>query len=170
VSGAFGSGAQGELSVLATVSGFVCAVPASGVLRLAEAQEVPVKASKRTHPALLGTIELDGTFAAWDLSRLFGLPPDQGPGAWMGLSIDRDGRSLRIALRAGRCLAVRPLALASPLPPPLFRARQEAIAGTFVIPAPDDAQASLGLMLRPASLLNDPELAISLAVLQERAA
>jgi hypothetical protein len=67
-------------------------------------------------------------------------------------------REIPLALRVGPCTAVQVVAQAVPMPRALFRARQAAFEGAFVVNPGAGVRSSIGLLVNPAALWTAREL------------
>jgi hypothetical protein len=153
--------------VFFSCSNFVCAIAASWVKRLVLLHEAETLAAPSPDGELVAVA--GERHAAFHLGPLLGLP--QPSTAWLLLSIPHGGRNVAIALGTGPCLVVQPLALETPLPRGIFRARHASISAAFSVEgmrgAPENAIA--GIYLDAGELLTPTELARSAALLAGRA-
>ena len=154
-------------ALLVVAAPWLLALPIAEVERvlLAEALTAPPVAAQ-AHPALLGTVlHAGGPRIAVDLGALLGLP--SGTESWILVTCQR----LPLALRAGRCLQVAPLAgPVRPLPVG-FAGGHLALGGFPAGPlAERHGLAALGLALAAERLLPVAAVGAARALLQVPAA
>ena len=166
-----GSTSEG-LCVLFECAPWLCAIPSSwikGLLTLDEARLLagvpgePEAGLRRHDPRAPIAADMrlsvgSHWYAPWDLGQMIELAPLAG--GWLLLQIRHADRDVPLALRVGPCTAVDPITEALPLPRALFRARQAAFDGAFVLDAgaTPGERAPIGLRLNPAGLWTAREL------------
>jgi len=146
----------GELCVLLGLGAILCAIPSRSVTRLLLLEEARLLNA--------GVLQVDASkFAVWDLAQLLGFTYS-APRSWLLFSVQHEGASVPIALRAGQCLAVELVTSSLRLPHGVFRARNAAFAGAFDPARHRKLTAGVvGLQLDPLGLLSETELDLSVA-------
>jgi hypothetical protein len=169
-----------ELAIFFGCHGFVCAIGTPLVERLVLADEVALAPAPLDSCAacagydhrsarLAGLAEIERQMVVvWDLGALLELGPLSS--SIILLRVSRDGVRVPIALRAGPCMVVKPLAAVTSLPSDLLRVRQASMSGAFAaeVLGEHGAGALLGLTLDPAALFTRAELDLSAALLGHR--
>lgn len=156
-----------SLSVLVECDALLCAIPTSSVARLLLDDEVTVLSSgdDPERPSRL-SIGKESWFG-FDLGALLEVGSTRG--AWVLLSLSLGGRPLPVALRTGRCVAVREVRGGIDLPGRAFRARPRALRSAFPLEGLGvPTQATCGTRLDPEGLLEGAPMRHALAALGDR--
>ncbi len=156
-----------SLAVLVESGPLVCAISTSDVSRLLLDDEVTLVAPSddAERPARLRIG--DDHWLGFDLGAL--LDTEIEHGAWVLLSLKLGGNPLPIALRTGRCLAVREVPAGMALPRHVFRARPRALRSAFPLAGLGvSTSAVCGARLDPEGLLEGDPIRNAIAAIDER--
>lgn len=156
-----------SLSVLVECDALLCAIPTGSVSRLLLDEDVTVvsPALEAEHPTRLAIGREE--WLGFDLGELLAVGGTRG--AWVLLSLSHRGAPLPIALRTGRCLAVREVRGGIELPRRAFRSRPRALRSAFAIGGLGVTSGAVcGARLDPEGLLEGAPLRHALSALSER--
>jgi hypothetical protein len=100
-----------------------------------------------------------GWVPAWDLDAMLGSDPGRG-GSWIVVRAPASWPIPAFALRAGRCVCVRPMPRSTELPPGLIHLGAGAFRGAFATSTiPELAGYSTGIVLDPLRVLRKEQIA-----------
>lgn len=159
--------AHQSLAVLVESSPLVCAIPTASVSRLLLDEDVVV-VTPSDDPERPARLRVGNEhWLGFELGAL--LETDASRGAWVLLSLSLGGNALPIALRTGRCLAVREVPAGVALPGHLFRSRPRALRAAFPLTGLGvSSSAVCGARLDPEGLLEGEPIRNAIAALDER--
>jgi hypothetical protein len=143
-----------RLALLVTVGDLVVALDALRIVSIRRAAETAM----RKVDANLFVLDLEPYHVpGWDLGELLALGPCST--AWVIIEQTHAARSYQIALRVGRCIAVRKLPETRRIPNNAFGARRGALAAAFTTAGiPEVPDAPTGVLIDLAHLLTSVEL------------
>lgn len=155
------------LSVLVECDALLCAIPTAQVSRLLLEDDVKVTSSPDDPERPLRLSIGNEQWLGFDLGSL--LEVGSTSGAWVLLSLSLGGRPLPVALRTGRCVAVREVRAGIDLPARAFRARPRALRSVFPLEGLGvPTHAICGTRLDPEGLLEGAPMRHALAALDRR--